>query len=67
MRKRRRRPSLGAVGRARRWEIGMPLLIVGAVIAGLTVGVRGAGVLFWVGAGVAAIGAAVFFNAPRRS
>jgi len=45
----------------------MPLLVVGAAIAGLTVGVRGAGVLFWVGAGLAAIGAGVFFGAPRRS
>lgn len=58
---------MGGVSAARRWEIGMPLLIVGAVIAGLTVGVRGGGVLFWVGAGLAAIGAAVFFSAPRRS
>ena len=67
MSKRRRRPPLGRVGVSRRWEIGMPLLVVGAAIAGLTVGVRGAGVLFWVGAGLAAIGAGVFFGAPRRS
>ena len=67
MPKRRRRPPLGGLGGARRWEIGMPLLVLGSVIAGLTVGVRGAGVLFWIGAGVAAIGAGVFFGAPRRS
>ena len=57
---------MGGVAGGRRWEIGMPLLLMGAAIAGLTVGVRGAGVLFWIGAGVAAIGAAVFFSAPRR-
>ena len=67
MPKRRRRPPMGGLGGAPRWEIGMPLLVVGSVIAGLTVGVRGAGVLFWVGAGLATIGAGVFFGAPRRS
>lgn len=36
---------MGGLGGAPRWEIGMPLLLVGSVIAGLTVGVRGAGVL----------------------
>jgi hypothetical protein len=58
---------MGGIAAGRRWEIGMPLLIVGAVIAGFTVGVRGAGVLFWIGAAVAAVGAAVFFSAPTRS
>lgn len=58
---------MGRVRFSRRWEIGTPLMILGAVIAGLTVGVRGAGVLFWVGAGLVALGAAVFFGAPRRS
>ena len=63
----RRRPTLGGLGATRRWEIGLPLLILGAAVAGLTVGVRGAGGLFWLGAALAAIGAAVFFSAPRRS
>lgn len=67
MPRRRRRPPMGRIRFSRRWEIGMPLLIVGAVIAGLTVGLPGAGVLFWIGAGLAAIGAGVFFSAPRRS
>jgi hypothetical protein len=45
----------------------MPLLVIGAAICGLSVGVRGAGVIFWIGAGLAALGAGVFFGAPRRS
>lgn len=58
---------MGRVVASRRWEVGMPLILVGALIAGLTVGVRGAGVIFWVGAILAAIGAGVFFGSPRRS
>jgi hypothetical protein len=58
---------MGRVGGSRRWEIGLPLLIVGALISGLSVGVRGAGVLFWIGAGLVAVGAGVFFTSPRRS
>jgi hypothetical protein len=58
---------MGRVNASRRWEIGMPLLVIGAAIAGLAVGVRGAGVLFWIGAGLAAIGAGVFFSAPPRA
>jgi hypothetical protein len=65
--RRRRRPPLGRVIFSLRWEIGLPLLIAGALMAGLTVGVRGGDVLFWIGAGLAAVGAAVFFGAPRRS
>jgi hypothetical protein len=58
---------MGRVRFSRRWEVGMPLIVAGAVLAGLTVGVRGAEVLFWVGAGLVALGAAAFFGASRRS
>jgi hypothetical protein len=67
MTRRRRRPPLGRVTVSRRWEIGLPLLVAGALIAGLTVGVRGGDAFFWAGAALAAVGAAVFFGAPRRS
>ena len=67
MRRRWRRGGLGGLSANRRWEIGLPLIILGTVIAGFTVGVRGAGGLFWLGAGLTAVGAGVFFSAPRRS
>jgi hypothetical protein len=65
MRRRRRGPRLGKLRISWRWEIGAPLLVLGALIAGTTVGVRGGDVLFWGGVAVTAIGAAVFFSAPR--
>ena len=43
----------------------MPLLVLGALLAGLTVGVRGGGVLFWIGAALVALGAVAFFTPPR--
>ena len=67
MLRRRRRPPLGRVNFSRRWDIGMPLLVAGALIAGTTAGVRGGETIFWVGAALAAVGAAVFFGSPRRS
>ena len=56
---------MGGLRVSRRWEVGMPLMVLGAMIAGLTVGVRGGGILFWVGAALVAVGAAAFFT-PRR-
>jgi hypothetical protein len=63
----RRRPPMGRARFSRRWEIGMPLIIAGAALAGLMVGVRGAEGLFWVGAGLVAVGAAAFFGSSGRS
>ncbi len=64
--KRRRRPAMGGIPVSWRWEVGLPLLILGALLAGLTAGARGGDVLFWVGAALAALGAGLFFSAPRR-
>ena len=49
-----------------RWEVGLPLLVMGALLAGVTAGVRGGAVWFWVGAALAAVGAALFFSPARR-
>jgi hypothetical protein len=57
---------MGGVRISRRWEVGVPLMVLGALLAGLTVGARGGGLLFWAGAVLVAIGAAAFFTAPRR-
>ena len=51
---------MGRVNVSWRWELGAPLVLVGSVMAALTVGVRGGGLLFWVGVGLAAVGAALF-------
>lgn len=39
----------GGVQRSLKLEVGAPLILVGALIALLTVDVRGAGISFWVG------------------
>jgi hypothetical protein len=44
-----------------RWEVGLPLFVIGAVTAMLVAGTDGNGVLFWSGAIVAGVGAALFF------
>jgi hypothetical protein len=67
----RRRPPdkrgspMSGVRVSRRWEVGMPLMVLGAMLAGLTVGVRGGGLLFWAGAVLVALGAVAFFKPPR--
>ena len=55
----RRGATLGKVNVSWRWEVGFPMVLVGALIAGLTVGLSGGGVLFWIGAALAAIGVAI--------
>ncbi|HLL86942.1 MAG TPA: hypothetical protein VK387_06495 [Thermoleophilaceae bacterium] len=62
--KRRRRSPMGGARVSRRWEVGLPLMLLGAMLAGLTVGVRGGGLFFWAGAVLVAIGAAAFFTPP---
>ena len=56
---------MGGIRVSRRWEVGLPLMLLGAMLAGLTVGVRGGGLFFWAGAVLVAIGAAAFFTPPR--
>jgi hypothetical protein len=44
-----------------RWEVGLPLFVIGAVTSMLVAGTDGNGILFWSGAIVAGVGAALFF------
>ena len=55
----RRGATLGRVNVSWRWEVGFPLVLIGALIAGLTVGLSGGAVLFWVGVAIAAVGVAI--------
>ena len=62
---RRRRSPMGGLRTSVRWEIALPLIAIGALTAGATVGVRGGAILFWGGVGLAAVGTALFFSLPR--
>lgn len=59
------RTPRGPIAVSWRWEVGMPLFVVGIAIAIVTVGIVGAGVVFWVEALMAAVGAAVFLSSGR--
>jgi hypothetical protein len=45
-----------------RWEVGLPLLVVGALTALISVSADMGGSIFWAGAAVAAVGASLFFS-----
>jgi hypothetical protein len=45
-----------------RWEVGLPLFVMGALTALAVINVSGAGVIFWVGVVVAGVGAAFFLS-----
>jgi hypothetical protein len=45
-----------------RWEIGLPLLVVGGITALISASADMGGALFWGGAAVAAVGASLFFS-----
>jgi predicted membrane metal-binding protein len=49
-----------------RWEVGLPLFVLGFLTALLTGDGNGANVLFWAAAVVAGIGAALFFSGMLR-
>jgi hypothetical protein len=49
-----------------RWEVGLPLIVVGALMAYTVIDVSGGGVFFWVGVLLAAIGVAVFSSGSIR-
>ena len=55
---RRGGPTLGPrSGRVSlRWEVGGPLILIGGMVAGLTLGVEGGALLFWGGTLVAGVG-----------
>ena len=58
----RRGPTLGGLRVSWRWEVGMPLVLLGFGIAALTVSADGLGGVFWVGAALVAVGAAVLLQ-----
>ena len=45
-----------------RWEVGLPLFVMGALTALIAASASASDVIFWVGAAVAAIGASLFFS-----
>ncbi len=49
-----------------RWEVGLPLFVLGFLTALLAPGEDGANLLFWAAALVAGIGAALFFSGMLR-
>jgi uncharacterized protein YndB with AHSA1/START domain len=44
-----------------RWEIGLPLFLMGSLTALIAAGAKGGGILFWGGTVVAAVGASICF------
>jgi hypothetical protein len=61
-RRRRFKPPGGRVTVRWRWEVGLPLIVIGVLMASTVSGVSGGEVIFWIGVLLAAIGAAVFFS-----
>ena len=63
-RRRRRGPTLGGTKSrvSMRWELGAPLLVIGVLVAGFMLDVRGGGVVFWGGALIAGVGLAIFLE-----
>ena len=45
-----------------RWEVGLPLFVMGALTALIAASAGAAPLIFWVGTGIAAIGASLFFS-----
>jgi hypothetical protein len=48
-----------------RWEVGLPLIVIGVLMAFTVMNATGAQVIFWAGVLLAGIGAAVFFAGSR--
>jgi hypothetical protein len=45
-----------------RWEVGLPLIVIGTLTAATVLGASDAGLIFWAGVLVAGIGVAIFFS-----
>ena len=45
-----------------RWEVGLPLIVIGALTAATVSGASNSGLIFWAGVLVAGIGVAIFFS-----
>lgn len=61
----RRRRSWAPTGRLTvswRWEVGLPLFVMGAVTAFAVINIEGAAVIFWAGVLAAGVGAALFLS-----
>ena len=61
-RRRSFRPPGGRVTVRWRWEVGLPLIVVGILMAWTVAGVSGGQTIFWIGVLMAAIGATIFFS-----
>jgi hypothetical protein len=62
MRRRRFGTPLGGIKVSWRWEVGLPMFVIGAVTAIAVVGVTGGDAIFWGGVLVAAVGAGIFVS-----
>ena len=49
-----------------RWEVGLPLFVMGALTALLVAGAGNGGALFWGAVLVAGVGASIFFSGLMR-
>jgi hypothetical protein len=45
-----------------RWEVGLPMIVIGTLTAGTVLGASNAGLIFWAGVLVAGVGVAIFFS-----
>jgi len=54
-------PTMGRVTVSWRWEVGLPMFVIGAVMA-LAVIATDATLIFWIGVLIAGVGAAIFFS-----
>jgi hypothetical protein len=45
-----------------RWEVGLPLFVMGALTALIVASTDASAVLFWAGTALAAVGASLFFS-----
>jgi hypothetical protein len=53
---------MGGVKVSWRWEVGLPLFVMGALTAIAVISVVGGDAIFWGGVLVAAVGAAIFIS-----
>jgi hypothetical protein len=61
-RRRRFKPPGGRVTVSWRWEVGLPLIVIGVLMASTVSGVSGGEVFFRIGVLLAAIGGAIFIS-----
>jgi hypothetical protein len=54
-------PTLGGVTVSWRWEVGLPLFVIGTVLA-LAVIATDMTLIFWIGVLIAGVGASIFFS-----